>query len=68
MIRSIMSCAECGAELREWDFLRRRARLVENRPFCTVCKPTLRLPQEETDFESIPIRGARSLPRNRHVL
>ena len=42
MMMTIMTCTDCGADLREWDFLKRRARLVENRPYCTVCKPTVR--------------------------
>jgi hypothetical protein len=65
---AIMTCAECGADLREWDFLKRRARLVENRPYCTVCKPQLRTPYDEVRDESFPVRGARQLPRNRHLL
>jgi hypothetical protein len=63
---AIMTCAECGADLREWDFLKRRARLVENRPYCTVCKPQLRMPRRTTASERFPVRGARQLPRNRH--
>lgn len=59
---TIMTCADCGAGLREWDFLKRRARLIENRPYCTVCRPQLRV------FEPFPVRGARQLPRNRHLL
>lgn len=61
---TIMTCAECGADLREWDFLKRRARLVENRPYCTVCRPPLRNPATQR----IDVRGARQLPRNRHLL
>ena len=68
MMMTIMTCVECGADLREWDFLRRRARLVENRPYCTVCKPALRSPQAESETEPFPVRGARQLPRNRHLL
>ena len=65
---TIMTCTECGADLREWDFLKRRARLVENRPYCTVCKPHLRTPQHDADEEPFAVRGARQLPRNRHLL
>lgn len=68
MMMTIMTCAECGADLREWDFLKRRARLVENRPYCTVCKPHLRAPFSLTVAEIFPVRGARQLPRNRHLL
>lgn len=68
MMTAIMTCAECGCDLREWDFLKRRARLVENRPYCTVCKPHVRSPHVEPPAEPIPVRGARQLPRNRHVL
>lgn len=65
---TIMICVECGADLREWDFLKRRARLVENRPYCTVCMPAQRTPISEGVEETSPIRGARQLPRNRHLL
>jgi hypothetical protein len=63
-----MTCTDCGADLREWDFLKRRARLVENRPYCTVCKPHVRAPQGDPPDETIAVRGARQLPRNRHLL
>lgn len=65
---TIMTCVECGAALREWDFLKRRARLVENRPYCTVCRPHGRAPQTAPRDEIFPLRGARQLPRNRHLL
>jgi hypothetical protein len=65
MMMTIMTCAECGADLREWDFLKRRARLLENRPYCTVCKPQ---PRRGRTPEFFPVRGARQLPRNRHLL
>ena len=68
MMMTIMTCAECGADLREWDFLKRRARLVENRPYCTVCKPHPRTPHVEAGDDFFPLRGARQLPRNRHLL
>ncbi|HEV3027705.1 MAG TPA: hypothetical protein VG457_09045 [Planctomycetota bacterium] len=65
---TIMTCVECGADLREWDFLKRRARLVENRPYCTVCKPSQRTPVVDSAEETLPLRGAKQLPRNRHLL
>ena len=65
---AIMTCADCGAGLREWDFLKRRARLVENRPYCTVCKPSVRTPAADASREIFPVRGARQLPRNRQLL
>ena len=65
---TIMTCAECGADLREWDFLKRRARLVENRPYCTVCRPHVRAPFGDRTEETFAVRGARQLPRNRHLL
>jgi hypothetical protein len=65
---TIMTCVECGADLREWDFLKRRARLVENRPYCTTCKPAQRTPIDPPVEETIPVRGAKQLPRNRHLL
>jgi len=64
---TIMTCVECGTDLREWDFLKRRARLVENRPYCTVCKPAQRTPTDVAE-EGVPVRGAKQLPRNRHLL
>jgi hypothetical protein len=68
MMQTIMICVECGADLREWDFLKRRARLLENRPYCIVCKPSPRAPMSEDADDPFPIRGARALPRNRHLL
>jgi hypothetical protein len=65
---TIMTCVECGADLREWDFLKRRARLVENRPYCAVCRPPLRSPATERITARIDVRGARQLPRNRNLL
>jgi hypothetical protein len=65
---AIMTCAECGAELREWDFLKQRARLVENRPYCAVCKPLLRGASGDPVAEIFPVRGARRPARNRHML
>ena len=65
---AIMTCAECGAELREWDFLKQRARLVENRPYCLVCLPPVRILHDGPRDGYFPLRGARQLPRNRHLL
>ena len=65
---AIMTCVECGADLREWDFLKRRARLLENRPYCTVCRPLMRDLYAEPVAETFPLKGARRLPRNRHLL
>lgn len=65
---TIMTCVECGEDLREWDFLKRRARLVENRPYCTVCRPHLRAPHPTPPAIQYAVRGARQLPRNRHLL
>lgn len=64
MMHTIMTCAECGADLRDWDFLKRRARLVENRAYCAVCRPSQRTPWPAVQV----LRGARTLPRNRHLL
>ena len=74
MILTIMNCEECGADLREWDFFRKRARLIENRPYCTVCRPfnptAERSGTEQTDglFFPSPANGPRTLPRNRQLL
>jgi len=65
MILTVMNCEECGTELRDWDFFRKRARLIENRPYCTVCRPSLRA--DPRPWSQLP-NGARSLPANRHLL
>jgi hypothetical protein len=39
MGRQIVYCEGCGNSLREDDFDRGKARLLENRPFCTECRP-----------------------------
>jgi hypothetical protein len=69
MILTIMNCEECGADLREWDFFKKRARLIENRPYCTVCRPFIRTAYK-TDglFCTPPTNGAATLPHNRHLL
>jgi len=39
MGRQIVYCEGCGNSLREDDFDRGKARLLDNRPFCTECRP-----------------------------
>lgn len=39
MGRPIVYCQGCGNNLREDDFDRGRARMIENRPFCSECRP-----------------------------
>jgi hypothetical protein len=39
MGRQIVYCEGCGNSLREDDFDRGKARLIDNRPFCTKCRP-----------------------------
>jgi hypothetical protein len=39
MGRQIVYCERCGNGLREDDFERGKARLVDNLPFCTECRP-----------------------------
>lgn len=39
MGRQIVYCEGCGNSLREDDFDRGKARLLDNRPFCTQCRP-----------------------------
>jgi hypothetical protein len=41
MGREIVYCEGCGNSLREDDFERGRARMIDNRPYCTTCKPYL---------------------------
>jgi len=46
MGREIVYCEGCGNSLREDDFTRGRARMIDNRPYCTTCKPYLEGEQE----------------------
>ena len=39
MGRQIVYCEGCGNSLREDDFERGRARMLDNRPYCTECRP-----------------------------
>jgi len=39
MGRQIVYCEGCGHNLREDDFEKGRARMIDNRPFCTDCRP-----------------------------
>lgn len=39
MGRQIVYCEGCGNSLREDDFERGRARTIDNRPYCTECRP-----------------------------
>jgi hypothetical protein len=41
MGRQIVYCEGCGHNLREDDFEKGRARMIDNRPFCTECRPIL---------------------------
>jgi hypothetical protein len=41
MGREIVYCEGCGNSLREDDFGRGRARTIDNRPYCTDCRPYL---------------------------
>ena len=69
MILAIMTCEECGAPLREWDFIKRRARLLENRAYCTKCRPIVQASGSPTwTLAPGPLpNGARTLPRNREL-
>src|SRR5579862_2277806 len=39
MGRQIVYCEGCGHNLREDDFEKGRGRMIDNRPFCTECRP-----------------------------
>ncbi|HEV3026906.1 MAG TPA: hypothetical protein VG457_04995, partial [Planctomycetota bacterium] len=39
MGRQIVYCEGCGHNLREDDFEKSRARMIDNRPFCAECRP-----------------------------
>ena len=45
MGKEIVYCQGCGNNLREEDFEKARAHMVDNRPFCSACKP---LPKTES--------------------
>ena len=45
MGKEIVYCQGCGTNLREGDFEKGRAHVVDNRPFCSDCKP---LPKTES--------------------
>ncbi|HEX7897807.1 MAG TPA: hypothetical protein VF950_08610 [Planctomycetota bacterium] len=56
MGKPIVYCVNCGQSLREDDFLRRLAWMVDNRPWCASCKP---LPPESRRVAT-PSPGRRS--------
>jgi hypothetical protein len=51
MGRQIVYCEGCGNSLREDEFERGRARLIDNRPFCIECRPF-----KEGEAEAAPRR------------
>lgn len=53
MGRQIVYCEGCGNSLREDDFDKGKARLIENRPFCTECRPF-----KEGEVDSSPRRSS----------
>lgn len=53
MGRQIVYCEGCGNSLREDDFDRGKARILDNRPFCTACRPF-----KEGEAESAPRRSS----------
>jgi hypothetical protein len=56
MGKPIVYCVNCGRSLREDDFLRRQAWMLDNRPWCATCKP---LPAEA------PVTPGRAFPARR---
>jgi hypothetical protein len=56
MGKPIVYCVNCGSSLREDDFQRRQAWMLDNRPWCATCKP---LPAEA------PVTPGRSVPSRR---
>lgn len=54
MGRQIVYCEGCGHNLREDDFEKGRARMLDNKPFCIECRPV------EPDEEPQPQQGRRS--------
>jgi hypothetical protein len=70
--KPIVYCGSCGKSLREEEFTRGKAHLLENTPFCTKCRP---LPQAaappaeapaEAVHNSIPSRSALPTPVRLH--
>jgi hypothetical protein len=52
MGREIVYCEGCGHSLRESDFEKSRARMIDNRPYCTECRPF-----EDGEAEPAPRRS-----------
>jgi hypothetical protein len=44
MGKGIVYCRDCGKSLREDDFARHRAHMLDDVPYCTACKPLDRTP------------------------
>jgi hypothetical protein len=55
MGRQIVYCEACGNSLREDDFDKGKGRLLDNRPFCTECRP-----YKEGEVEFAPRRNTSS--------
>lgn len=51
----IVYCGGCGKVLREDDFSKGRARFLDNRPWCSECKP----PEKVSVTGTMPAQGAR---------
>jgi hypothetical protein len=51
----IVYCGGCGKALREDDFSRGQARVLDNRPWCAECRP----PDKKPITSAIPAAGAR---------
>jgi hypothetical protein len=53
MGRQIVYCEGCGHNLREDDFEKGRARMIDNKPFCIECRPV-----QPGDVEQQPRRSS----------
>jgi hypothetical protein len=65
MGKPIVYCGSCGKSLREEEFAKGKAHLVDNTPFCTKCRPlpptAISLPTEAAS-SGVPTRPALSSP------
>jgi hypothetical protein len=61
MGRPIVYCGSCGKSLREEEFTKGRAHLVDNTPFCTACRPLPAAAKTPAEDPPAPAASVRSL-------
>jgi len=67
MGKPIVYCVACGRSLREDDFLKRRAQMADNRPWCADCRPVSDdappVPRARKSSSKIPVPVPPTTPR-----